>query len=146
MNTDEATHLVTEMIGHAIAGESDRAADLLDRIGNASTPSQMYGVCCAFAEVGKAALTKIYGHRAPDTARGDMWAMQEIAPGALDRDPPGAFAVRFMVAYANGDTDTSLALYDAALKAPGDNFAASICALLADVAGLARLALDQQRE
>jgi hypothetical protein len=145
MDSHESVTLITEMIGHAIDGHADRAATLLQQIGVASDPSEMYGMCCAIAEVGKAALTKFYGDRAPDPARGDMWAMQELQPGAAVDDPAKGFSMRFLVAYANGDGASTVALYNTALGASDDEYVSSVAALLADVAGIARLALKDAR-
>ncbi|UZK54056.1 hypothetical protein NEH16_07745 [Streptomyces drozdowiczii] len=61
----------------------------------------------------------------------------------MEADPPKAFAVRFLTAYANGDHDTCLALFEAALHASDEQYVSSVCALLADVAGIYRLALKR---
>lgn len=145
MDTEAASQLVLEALAHAVAGNSDGAATTLMTLGQQSDAARMYGVCCALAGAGTIALQKIYGDRAPRPESGDMWVMEQLKPGALNDDPPKAFAARFLVAYANGDTDTCLALYDAAFKASDDEYGESIVALLADVAGITRLALDQQK-
>jgi hypothetical protein len=103
----------------------------------------MYGVCCAIAEAGAFMLRKIYGDQAPTTPDDGMWVLQPLVPDAVDRDPAKAFSMRFLIAYANGDRDTTLALFDAALASGGDQYVDSVSSLLADVAGITRLALEQ---
>lgn len=66
-------------------------------------------------------------------------------PRRPDRRPPQAFALRFLVAYSNGDTDTCSALFGAALSSGDEQYPASVCALLSVVADLVRLALAEKR-
>ena len=142
MQHAEAAQLVHDALAYAVAGDAERAADNLTTLGTQSDANLMYGACCALAEAGKIMLQKIYGEQAPRPERGDMWIFEQLKPGALDDDPPKAFAMRFLVAYCNGDTDTTLALWDASLKASDEEHVASVCALLTDVAGLVKLALE----
>lgn len=146
MDTDEASTLVFEAIAYAVAGDAERAASNLTTLGENSDDNRMYGVCCAIASAGKHMLGLIYGDQAAQPERGDMWVLQQLEPGALDRDPPKAFAARFLIAYCNDDEATTLALFQAALHSAGDQYVDSVCALLADVAGIARLALKQRDE
>ncbi|MFJ9029771.1 hypothetical protein ACIRQP_14805 [Streptomyces sp. NPDC102274] len=141
MDHDQLYPLVMTTIGHALDGNSTAAASSLMEIGQAVDENAMYGVCCAFAEVGKAALKKSYGDQAPDLNRGDMWAMATLKPE--EARPADVFATRFIVAYANDDRDATLALFQSALDASDDEYVSSTAALLATAAGLARLALDQ---
>lgn len=141
MTEEETAALVMQAIGYAIDGDGERATSVLDTIAESSDNNRMYGVCCAIAAAGAQVLRLLYGSQAPGP--GDMWAFSELAPGSLG-DPAEAFATRFLVAYANGDTPTCLALYQAALKAGGIEYVDSVCALLANVAGLARLALAEK--
>jgi hypothetical protein len=143
MDTDEASTLVFEALAYAVAGDAEHAAHNLTTLGENSDDNRMYGVCCAIASAGKHMLQKIYGDQAARPERGDMWAMEQLEPGALDRDPPKAFAARFLIAYCNDDEATTLALFQAALHSGGDQYVDSVCALLADVAGIARLALKE---
>lgn len=145
MDTEETSKLITSALAYAVAGDSHNAATTMQTIGEQSDAARMYGVCCALANVGKLSLQKIYGDQAPRPGSSELWGMEQLKPGALDSDPPKAFAARFLVAYANGDEDTCLALYDAAYKASDEEYVESIAALLADVAGITRLALDQQK-
>ncbi|WP_413102263.1 hypothetical protein [Streptomyces sp. Inha503] len=144
MDQEQAARLTYEAIAHAVAGEADQAATNLITLGQGSDDNQMYGVCCAIAEAGAHMLRKIYGDRAPKTPDEGMWAIQPLKPGAVDENPPKAFAVRFLIAYANGDQQTTLALFNAALHSDGNQYVDSVCALLADVAGITRLAIDQR--
>ncbi|MEV8396322.1 hypothetical protein [Streptomyces niveus] len=143
MDTEAASTLLFETLAHAVAGNSEQAATGLQTLGSQSDDNQMYGVCFGLANVGTMMLNRIYGERAPKPENGDMWALHQLKPGAFDADPPQAFASRFLVAHANGDTDTAMALFNAALASEGDQYVDSVCALLADVAGLCRLARDR---
>lgn len=137
MDSKAVSELVLDALAFAVAGDSERAADALDSLGTASTNNQMYGVCCAIAEAGRHMLQRVLGKQPP----GSMFALEELEPGTAERDPHRAFALRFLTAYANGDRDMTLALFDAALEAGGDDYVESVCALLAEVAGITRLAL-----
>lgn len=143
MDQDQLGQLVIRAFNAAVERDIDRIADALDAIGNTGDPFDMYAACCGFAEIGKGALKKIYGDRVPRPEQGDMWVIEELKPGALSNNPPKAFAARFLIAYCNDDRDTSPALFRAALEAGPEQFVDSVSALLADVAGIARLALDQ---
>lgn len=144
MDHSQAAELITEALARAIANDTNGAATALETIGQQSDDNQMYGACCAISSAGVHFLKQIYGARAAAMAKNDMWVLEELEPGALAGNPPKAFAVRFLIAYANGDTSTCLALYNTALKASGEEYVASVCALLADVAGIARLALEEK--
>jgi len=139
---EETARRIEHMIGAAIVRDTEQTADILTGLGESLGPTGMYGVCCAVAEVGKGCLTMLYGDQAPKTAE-DMWVFEEVEPGALADDAAGTFAMRFLVAYANGDRTTALALYNATLTGGGDHHVRSVCTLVSNVAGLARLALEQ---
>ena len=142
MDQKETGDLVFEAIAQAVAGNTAEAATALMTIGQNADNNVMYGVCCAIASAGTHALGLVYGDRAPTPENG-MYVLQELKPGAMKADPPKAFAVRFLTAYANGDTATCVALFSAALRSSDDKFVDSVCALLADVAGIYRLALKR---
>jgi hypothetical protein len=144
MDSLAASQLVMDTLAYAVAGDADRAATALQDLGVQSNGNQMYGVCCALAEAGTIALRRIYGDQAPNPTFGDMWVMQQLVPGALEEDPPKAFSMRFLVAYANGHRDIALALYDAAYQASNDEYVDSVAALLATVAGITRLAIKEK--
>ncbi|MEU0356540.1 hypothetical protein [Streptomyces cyaneofuscatus] len=143
MDQQQIGELVFEALAQSVAGNASEAATALMTIGQNADNSLMYGVCCAIASAGKRALGLIYGDRAPVPGTSDMYVLQELVPGATEDDPPKAFAMRFLTAYANGDLVTCMALFDAALHSDGDQYVDSVCALLADVAGIYRLALDR---
>ncbi|MEU3620636.1 hypothetical protein ABZ725_51630 [Streptomyces sp. NPDC006872] len=145
MNTDDTANLVFEALAYAVAGQGDDAARHLITIGSQSDDNRMYGVCCAIAAAGEHMLCQLYGERAPRPEHGDMWVLKQLQPGAMDSDPPKAFAARFLVAYCNKDNQTTLALFAAALASEGDQYVDSVCALLVMVAGISRLAIDEKR-
>jgi hypothetical protein len=145
MNQEETSQAVFEMLGLAVAGDVPGAATALQNIGMASDDHRMYGVCCALAEAGKHVLHQLYGDQAPRPGTSDMFVIQELIPGATAADPAEAFALRFLTAWANGDRVTTLALFNTALDASDDEYVSSVGALLANVAGLCRLALERKR-
>ncbi|QCX81099.1 hypothetical protein C9F11_37580 [Streptomyces sp. YIM 121038] len=144
MDSREASTLVFDAIAYGVAGDSERAADNLTKLGIQGDNRLMYAACCSIAEAGKLMLVRLNGGRVVSPEQGDMWVLEQLQPGALDRDPAGAFAVRFLIAHANGDHSTTQALFAAAVRAHGEQYIDSVCALLADVVGITRLALDQQ--
>jgi len=144
MDSLATSQLVMDTLAYAVAGDADRAATTLQEIGTQSDGNRMYGVCCARANAGTLALRRIYGNKAPNPTFGDMWAMEQLVPGALEEDPPKAFAMRFLVANANGQRDTTLALYDAAYRASDEEYVDSVSALLVTVAGIIRLAIEEK--
>ncbi|MFF7991727.1 hypothetical protein ACFZDG_18280 [Kitasatospora xanthocidica] len=144
MTEDETVDLIQRAIGSAAHGDIDTAACALEALGEASDNNRMYGVCCAIATAGTHTLRLLYGSQAPNADNGAMWAATELAPGAFAADPAEAFAMRFLVAYSNGDTETCLALFETALRAGGEQYVGSVVALLAAVARLVRLALDEK--
>lgn len=139
MDRHELAELTMEAIGAAMAGDSTGAADTLSEIGNRGGPNKVYGACCAFAELGRASLTKIYGGKAPVLSRGELWGMQILAPA--EADPYELFAVRFVVAYANDDRQQTVALFDASLAAGPDHHVRSVCQLLITAVQLSNTAL-----
>ena len=90
-------------------------------------------------------LRRIYGDKAPKTPDDGMFILQELEPGAVGKDPAKAFSIRFLTAWANGDTDSTDALFTAATHASNEQYVDSVCALFADVIGITRLALDQPK-
>jgi hypothetical protein len=144
MSTEDASTLIFEALAHGVAGESDTAIDKLNSVCEDADGPRMYGVCCALAETGAHMLRKIYGDQAPKTPEDGMWVLQELMPGAFG-DPAKAFSMRFLIAWANNDRDTTDALFTAATHASNEEYIDSVCALFADVIGITRLALDQQK-
>ncbi|MEV6046057.1 hypothetical protein [Streptomyces xanthochromogenes] len=140
MDTEEAKRLAFKALAHAVADEPLEVADVLEVLGHGCTDNQMYGVCCGFANAGKQMLERLHGVRIG--TGGAMVALRELVPGAAEQDPPQAFAVRFFAAASNGDDAMTLALFNAAVAAGGEQYVDSVCALLASVAGICRLALE----
>ncbi|WP_435279287.1 hypothetical protein [Streptomyces sp. 1222.5] len=139
MDQDQLYALTMTTLNRAMDGDVPGAATTLMEIGQSGDMFNVFGACCAFAEVGKAALTKLYGSQAPNTERGDMWALEILKPG--NSDPAETFAVRFIVAYANDDQDQALALFRASLEASSEEHVSSVSQLLATSVSLARTAL-----
>ncbi|MGW5130386.1 hypothetical protein [Streptomyces sp. NPDC004135] len=143
MDHDQLYALTMKAIGCALQQDAEGATDAMVEIGQNGTWRDVYGSCCAYAEIGKAALIKFYGDKAPDPSRGDMWAMQML-PGKT-ADPHEQFAIRFIVAYANNDRDGAFALFQAALESGDDAYVSSVAQLLATAASLANSALEHAR-
>jgi hypothetical protein len=133
--------LISNAFAAAVEGDTDRAADALDEIGFNTNSAQMYGVCCAFAAAGTRAV-QLLGP-AFDPTSGDMLALEEVEPGAAERNPQQAWAMRFFVAFANGDIPMTNALYSTARKAGAQNFCESVASLLLVVAELGRTAVEE---
>ncbi|MFE2712296.1 hypothetical protein ACFXKI_09965 [Streptomyces mirabilis] len=142
MEHEKLLDLTMTAIDRAMAGDSAAAATALVEIGQSGDPFDVFGACCAFAHVGKAALTKIYGDKAPDPSHGDMWAMQML--DATRSDPAEVFACRFIVAYANDDKDLAPALFRASLEASDEEHVSSVSQLLATAVSLSRTARTMQ--
>ncbi len=145
MSSEDASKLIFEAIAHGVAGESDAAINKLNTICEDADSLLMYGVCCALAETGTHMIRKIYGDQAPKTPEDGMWIMQELVPGAMGDDPAKAFSMRFLIAWANDDRDTTQALFSAATHASNEQYIDSVCALFADAIGITRLALEQRK-
>lgn len=145
LSTDDASQLIYEALAHGVAGDGDTAFDKLNSVCEDADQPRMYGVCCGLAEAGAHMLRRIYGDKAPKTPDDGMFILQELEPGAVGKDPAKAFSIRFLTAWANGDTDSTDALFTAATHASNEQYVDSVCALFADVIGITRLALDQQK-
>lgn len=140
-NPHPLTALVWEALEHAVSGNGAAAAEALCRIGTSADGHGVYGACCAFAEAGKLTLHQLYGGQIPAEAH---WGIAELQSGALAASPPRTFALRFLTAYANGQRDTCLALFNAAINASDDEYVDSVSALLATVGQLGQLALREK--
>lgn len=138
MDRDELAELTMKAIAAAMDNRASEAADTLAEIGNNGGPNRVYGACCAFAELSRAALVKLYGKQTPDLSRGEMWGMQILKAEA---DPYETFAARFIVAYANDDRAQTVALFDASITAGIEDHVSSVAQLLATAVQLARTAL-----
>lgn len=143
MDHDTLQHHVFGAFHAAVDMDAVLVADHVSAIAGTEDPFDMYAACCGFAEIGKRAMLKLHGDREFDPARGDMVIVQELEPGALAASPDEAFAVRFFSAYCNDDKETPAVLFKTALDASFEEFVDSVCALLNNVAGIARLAIEQ---
>lgn len=142
MDQEELYQLTMTTYSRAMDGDIDGSANALMEIGRTGDTANVYGACCAFAELAKAALRKLYGGHAPNLARGDMWALQQLQPDL--GDPAEAFAMRFIVAYANDDSAQAMALFQATLHAGPDEHVSSVSQLLATTVSLSRTALAER--
>ncbi|MFH9246721.1 hypothetical protein ACH4LK_14975 [Streptomyces lydicus] len=109
---DEIAEQVWEAVGHWVEGRHEESTQILARLAETQTPSMMYGAACGIATVAKAALTKMYGSH----SHACFWGIRTVG-GLRPEDIIPAhhlFAARFIAAYLNNDTDTALALYQAA--------------------------------
>jgi hypothetical protein len=146
MDTETASQLLYEALAHGVAGDSEGAINKINSVCEGADTARVYGVCCGLAEAGAHMLRQIYGDKAPKTPEEGMFVLQELEPGALGKDPAKAFSVRFLTAWANGDRDSTGALFDAALRGTNEQYIDSVCALFADVVGITRLALEEQKK
>lgn len=146
MDEDTTAKLIFEALAYGVAGDAEHAAGLLIDVCSQSDANRVYGVCCGLAESGALMLRKIYGDQAPTSPDDGMWVMQELPSSEGAVDAPHRFSVRFLIAWANGDHETTLALYNAAVHASDDEYTESVCALFTNVVGIMRLALDQQEQ
>jgi len=143
VNDAVAAELIFEALAHGVAGDADTAIGKLNTVCEGADGPRIYGVCCALAEAGAHMLRRIYGDKAPKTPEDGMFVLQELQPGAMNDDPAKAFAVRFLIAWTNGDRDTTNALFTAATRASNEQYIDSVCALFVDVIGITRLAVEQ---
>lgn len=131
MNQEQTAEAVWDLLGHAVEGRGDEAAQALVHIGSSVDANRMYGVCCALAEAGTFALKKLF---APAAFAGpSMYGIHQLKHGT---DPAEMWGARFLVAYANGDRQMALALFEAALKASDEEYVVSVSQLVCTVAGV----------
>ncbi|WP_143569418.1 hypothetical protein [Streptomyces acidiscabies] len=110
------TERLAEAVAHWTEGRHGEAQQALANIARTGTPSLMYGVATELAVMAKAALAKMQG------LDGETPSWIILTPnGSRPEDivpAPRLFAARFITAFANGDSATTLALYGAAFTAP----------------------------
>ncbi|MGW0764501.1 hypothetical protein [Streptomyces sp. NPDC002676] len=112
---EDIAERVWEAVGRWVEGRREESVQILATLAETQTPSMMYGVALGIANVAKAALTKMHGSH----GHACFWGIR-TADGSRPEDtvpPHHLFAARFIAAYLNDDTDTTLALYDAAYRA-----------------------------
>lgn len=137
MDENTLTALMEQAFACTLMMDIDGACEALDTIGTTGDPRDVYRACCGFAEVGKRAMMRVIP-RPADPTDGGMWALAEARPGANEDDPYGTFAMRFIVAYANDDRDTCMALFKAAMSVGGDHFTRCVSVLLIQAAQMCR--------
>jgi hypothetical protein len=130
---------LTEQVGRILAAAMDRAArtvtDVLQEVSDRCGTTGVYSICCALASV-------VHTLAFPTLRRGDgsltgqMLAITKV-PGAKPGLPGSLWAAQFVVAFVNGDTDNTTALFNATLADP-DQHADGVFALIAMVADIAR--------
>lgn len=140
MEHDLMVRLIQQTLVAAMDGDTERAATTIQQLGDGTDAAGMYTVCRAFGMAAKHALEMLYGQQPKDA----QWFLRAVHPGVFDKDPAQTFSARFIVAYANDDTDTCLALYRAATHASDEQYVDSVLALLKDTAMLLKLAEEEK--
>jgi hypothetical protein len=132
---DWLTDRTMRLLCAAMDRDPDQVCRLLEEIAETYDASGMYGVCCALAQ---SVLTLAF----PEFKRGDgtlddgaMLAVQRL-PAATD-DPHSLWAARFTAAYANGDMDTTDALFFGSMP-DEDTHTGGVIALIGMAASIAR--------
>lgn len=125
--------LTDGIMRHTLDGSPAQAAALLDIVLERGDDADLFGVCCAAAELGRVPLQQLY----PDagTTPGEEWRVPPSAVELLAGDPHRLFAIRFLTAHLNGDAATSAALLRATQPGTPDR-QESVCALLAHIRAL----------
>ncbi|MEV0444976.1 hypothetical protein AB0I84_31475 [Streptomyces spectabilis] len=116
MNQDETAERVWESVGLWADGRRDEAMRELADLTEGQTLPELYGVACGLAAVAQAALTQMHGLR-PGAA---FWGVR-TPDGASPEDTLAAeqlFTARFIAAFLNSDTDTTMALFVTVCTAP----------------------------
>lgn len=140
MNDDELAEHVMTALAAAIDHDEHACCGALAAIAATGDPHDMYRACCGFAEAARQSMTRLYG-RSPDLEAGDMWAAIPLGANATENaDPAHLFSMRFTIAYANDDTDTTPALFQAALNS--GYYPESVMSLLLDAANLTVIARE----
>jgi hypothetical protein len=138
VDTNERADLIMLALTHAMDRNGREATQILARIGDNSDNADMYGVCRALASAVEQVLPRIFGALVPDT----IWAFQVLGDAP---DPAQLFAARFIIANANHDIPTCVALFRAAAEAGSAEYTDSIAALLGMAGALLRDA-EQRRK
>ncbi|WP_406321761.1 hypothetical protein [Streptomyces sp. NBC_00519] len=137
MEQQKLYQLTTDALARAIDGDMDGAATAIVEIGqNSADGFDVFAACCGFAEAARQAMVKLNGGDPADPDRGGGWAVRPV-DDEDQVDAPLLFARRFIIAYANDDQPTALALWRAALLASHAEYVASVASLLATAARLA---------
>ncbi|MEV6738620.1 hypothetical protein AB0N14_17495 [Streptomyces sp. NPDC051104] len=143
MDTDAAARRIYAALAAAMDGDADTAADHIQAVATDGDINRIYGICCALGHAATRSLQVTFGDQAPQPSRGDMWVLQQLEPELRpDRaqsgedSPAQLFSLRFIVAYANGDTAADEALFEAAAQIGDEHLVRCVVQLVADTAGL----------
>jgi hypothetical protein len=124
----EIFSLTQDAVVLAVMRDGDGAAAALQQLGKGTDRQGMFGVATAFAEVGKQALIRANGGAPLD---------EPLTAGQQHNDPAEDFALRFIIAYANGaDVETRWALFLTTYSTGGAAHVDAMVALLITVAGM----------
>lgn len=127
------------ILSAAMDRDSAQVADAIGETGLTYGHEGVYAVCCALAEtVRKLGFPDF--EQGNGTLTGDIAIVEKSEVG--DQSPASLWAVRFIVAYMNGDSATSTALFYGPLES-GDEPAQN--ALIAGVVALITIAADIAR-
>lgn len=141
-HTGQNAQAIYDMLTMAVAGDTDGAENKLRHLVEAnSNTADMYSVCIGIATGAKKALLSIYGQHGIPVNDGEIFYFKQLGPEKPT--PATLFSMRFLIAHTNDDSDTTWALYEAALRATPEEFVDSVVALLIDTVGLLRFALGQ---
>ncbi|MFF3493764.1 hypothetical protein ACFYWS_20695 [Streptomyces sp. NPDC002795] len=140
MDHSQRAAATMQVLRHTVDRDADAAMDLMAEIFAFSDHTQMYGVCVGLAEAAHTALKNVYGQPGPET----VWALAAPDPGSGPQHPAHVFSLRFLAAYANGDTAMCRALFGTTLSAAPHDFQHSVIALLGDAARLVRWSLEER--
>ncbi|MFB7575372.1 hypothetical protein [Streptomyces sp. NPDC056165] len=139
MDTARRAELAMDVLNHAIVGDADEAMQLMGEIAANSTSSQMFGVCSGFANAAQQTLVQLFG----EPTQEGLWVMAAPDPANGPVHPAHTFALRFVTAWCNDDLPMCQALYIAAARAGGEEYAHSVSALIGLTVHLARAAAEE---
>jgi hypothetical protein len=141
MDTTTLGRHVMDAVLAALDGDPYAGADALTAIYETRDPHDMYAACCGFANIAYRAMMKSFGMT--EAPKGSFWGVQVLKDTAFKDDPCGAFASRFIAAYANDDNDTTFALFKAAVEVGPEHFVDCVSRLVSDTAGIHRTAMEE---
>lgn len=118
----------------AMDRDGETVTNLMAEMADRYNAAGIYGVCCALSEtIRQFAFPTL--KRGDGTLTGDMLAIEKL-PGAKD-DPHTQWACRFVVAYINGDSGNTDALFFGTID-DEDLHTGGVVALIAMAADIAR--------
>lgn len=128
--------LIEDVLRRLLDGDLGRAAVVLDDITCRGDAADVFGLCCAAVDAGRAVLPALY----------PLGYGPGLVVDVPADDPHRLFAARFLTAYDRGDVPMAAALYAAANTAGGRARTESVCALLALVSSIYRRAALSSQE